>query len=450
MQNSHLNSSNHSEPKIYSVASLKREARMMLEHGLPGVAVEGEISNFARPASGHWYFTLKDSSAQIRCAMFRQSNRMVKPIPKEGDKVVIRGKLTLYEARGDYQLVANSLEPAGEGALRRAYEELRAKLEGEGLFADSNKQELPTWPSHIGVITSPSGAAIRDILNVLARRYPAAKVTIYPSSVQGEAAPLELLTALTSATTRQECDVLIIGRGGGSLEDLWAFNDESLARAIAACPLPIVSAVGHETDFTICDFVADLRAPTPSAAAELVSPQVDDWLAWLKQLPLQLNRNLQRQLQVQAQRLDQLDRRLAQQHPNRQLQPYRQQIQHLQQRLSQNIPHRLRANKGELAQLNLRLQKHSPAQRVTQIKQRQQLVSQRLQQLGKQLGNAQQQRLTTLIAQLNLVSPLATLERGYAIATGADGTALTNAKQAKPGDAINVKLAQGELDCRVE
>jgi len=422
----------------------------MLEHGLPGVAVEGEISNFARPASGHWYFTLKDNTAQIRCAMFRQSNRMVRPTPKEGDKVIIRGKLTLYEARGDYQLVANHLEAAGEGALRRAYEELRSKLELEGLFSNANKQDLPTWPSQIGVITSPTGAAVRDILNVLARRYPAANVTIYPSAVQGEAAPAELRSALTQAISQQRCDVLVIGRGGGSLEDLWAFNDEQLARDIAECPIPVVSAVGHETDFTICDFVADLRAPTPSAAAELISPQVDDWLAWLSQLPQQLSRSLQRQLQSHAQRLDQLDRRLTQQHPSKQLLPYRQRMEHLQQRLHSVIPLELQAQNRRLAQLGLQLEKLSPARRLAAIQQRQQLAKQRLQQIGRQLTQAQQQRLGSLMAQLNLVSPLATLERGYAIATDARGKTLTDAKQAKTGDRVKLKLAKGELGCRVE
>lgn len=422
----------------------------MLEHGLPGISVEGEISNLARPASGHWYFTLKDSSAQIRCAMFRQSNRMVKPAPKEGDKVVIRGKLTLYEARGDYQLVANSMEPAGEGALRRAYEELRAKLEAEGLFSSEKKTALPTWPSTIGVITSPTGAAVRDIVQVLNRRYPAGKVIIYPSSVQGEGAPGELQAALNQAITRNECEVLVIGRGGGSLEDLWAFNDEKLARQVAACPIPMISAVGHETDFTICDFVADLRAPTPSAAAELISPQLDDWLAWLSQIETQLARAGERLLQTVGQRLDQLDKRLAQQHPTKRLQPYEHQIVNLSQRLQTLIPKQIAAEQNRLSRLVTRLQPQSPARRLDALQNQQQLLQQRLGQLSKQLTQPTQQRLATLSAKLGLVSPLATLERGYAIATNQAGHAITSEKQAAQGDAIRVKLADGALDCRVE
>lgn len=450
MQNSDTFPQANPSPRIYTVAALNREARMMLEHGLPGVCVEGEISNLARPASGHWYFTLKDSSAQIRCAMFRQSNRVVKFAPKEGDKVIVRGKLTLYEARGDYQLVANGMEPAGEGALRREYEELRTKLESEGLFRTDKKALLPTWPSTIGVITSPSGAAIRDIVQVLNRRYPAAKVVIYPSSVQGESAPLELQAALHNAVERGECDVLVIGRGGGSLEDLWAFNNETLARQVAACPIPIVSAVGHETDFTICDFVADLRAPTPSAAAELVSPQTEDWLTWLTQVEGQLARSSERQLQVAGQRLDQLDKRLAQQHPTKRLHPYEQQIASLKQRLQTVVPNKLAGQHNQLSRLINRLHMQSPTRRFDLLKSRQGLLQQRLAQLGKQLTHASQQRLSTLSATLNLVSPLATLERGYAIATNQAGQAITSEKQARKGDAISIKLADGALDCRVE
>lgn len=450
MQNSDLLSPTTASTRIYTVAALNREARMMLEHGLPGVSVEGEISNLARPASGHWYFTLKDSSAQIRCAMFRQSNRMVKFPPKEGDKVVVRGKLTLYEARGDYQLVASNMEPAGEGALRREYEELRAKLESEGLFSQEKKAALPTWPSKIGVITSPSGAAIRDIVHVLERRYPAANVIIYPSSVQGDAAPQELQTALRQATERNECEVLVIGRGGGSLEDLWAFNDEALARQIAACPIPLVSAVGHETDFTICDFVADLRAPTPSAAAELVSPLSDDWLAWLEQIEAQLARACERQLQVTGQRLDQLDKRLAQQHPTKRLQPYEQQLSNLRQRINAVVPNKLSAAHNRLGRAINRLQAQSPARRLDMLQNRQGLLQQRLQQQGARLTDSPQQQLATLSAKLSLVSPLATLQRGYAIATNQAGLTITSEKQTQAGDAISVKLADGSLDCLVK
>ena len=239
---------------------------MLLEHGIPSLWIEGEISNFSRPASGHWYFTLKDRDSQVRCAMFRGRNALLRFTPTDGQRVLARARVTLFEPRGEYQLQVEHLEDSGVGALRREYERLKARLEAEGLFDSSKKRPLPTVPSCIGVITSPTGAAIRDILNILGRRFPAAHVIIYPTAVQGRDAVPQLLEALSLAATRNECDVLIVARGGGSIEDLWAFNDEGVARAIRALPMPVVTGIGHEIDFTIADFVADLRAPTPSGA----------------------------------------------------------------------------------------------------------------------------------------------------------------------------------------
>jgi len=263
---------------IYSVGRLNAEARGLLEGAFPLIWVQGELSNVSRPSSGHLYFTLKDANAQVRCAMFRGNNRFLKFRPADGAQVVVRASLSLYEARGDYQLIVQSMEEAGDGALQRAFEALKQKLAAEGLFEAAHKRALPTLPKRIGVITSPTGAAIRDILSVLKRRFPAIPVLIYPVAVQGQAAGAEIAAMIRRADMRRDCDVLIIARGGGSLEDLWAFNEEIVARAIFDCSIPTVSGVGHEVDFTIADFVADQRAPTPSVAAEMVSPDQHDWL----------------------------------------------------------------------------------------------------------------------------------------------------------------------------
>src|SRR5210317_372961 len=294
-----------------SVSQLNRKARTLLEQGIARLWVEGEISNMSRPASGHIYFSLKDEAAQVSAAWFRQRQHGPAIGFRNGDKVLAYGRVSIYEARGNYQLIIEQMEPAGEGVLKQRFDALKKKLLAEGLFAEERKRELPALPSRIGVITSPSGAAIRDIVSVLGRRFPAVPVIIYPAAVQGEAAPGELMAALDTAIRRDECDVLIIGRGGGSLEDLWAFNDEALARAIADCPIPIVSAVGHEVDFTISDFVADVRAPTPSGAAEIVVPSQRDWLHRISALALRIGRIGERKLDDRAQALDWLGRRLV-------------------------------------------------------------------------------------------------------------------------------------------
>ncbi|MGB5721922.1 MAG: exodeoxyribonuclease VII large subunit, partial [Woeseiaceae bacterium] len=294
-----------------SVSQLNRRVRTLLERGIAQLWVEGEISNLSRPASGHIYFSLKDDSAQVSAAWFRQRQRGPAIAYKNGDRVLAYGRVSIYEARGNYQLIVERMEPAGEGVLKRRFEALKKKLLDEGLFDEDRKRPLPALPSRIGVITSPSGAAIRDIVSVLARRFPAVPVIIYPAAVQGDAAPAELIEALATAARRDECDVLILGRGGGSLEDLWAFNDEQLARAIAACPLPIISAVGHEVDFTIADFVADVRAPTPSGAAEIVVPSQHDWEQRIATLALRIGRIGQRAVEDRGQRIDWLARRLV-------------------------------------------------------------------------------------------------------------------------------------------
>jgi exodeoxyribonuclease VII large subunit len=390
---------------VYSVSRLNREARLLLEAGLGRVWVEAELSNLARPSSGHWYFTLKDSTAQLRCAMFRQRNQLTRFQPRDGQQVLARGRVSLYEPRGDYQLIVDSLEEAGLGALQRAFEELRRRLAAEGLFAPERKRPLPAAPATIGVITSPTGAALRDILHILARRYAAARVILYPVPVQGAAAAPAIAAALDLAGARAECEVLILARGGGSLEDLWAFNDERVARAIARCPIPVVSGVGHETDVTIADFVADRRAPTPSGAAELVAPDTAGWLAQLARLAARFGAAVQRHLAEDGRRLAHLQHRLERAHPGTRLAQSSQRLDELEQRL-------------------------------------QRAWRERLQRAGA--------RVELAARALQAVSPLATLARGFAVVTRArDGVLLTDAGAIEPGDAIDARLAQGTLRARV-
>ena len=389
-----------------TVSQLNRQAKTLLEQGLARLWVEGEISNIARPASGHVYFTLKDKSAQIRAAFFRQRQRGPTISFKDGDQVLVYGRVSLYEARGDYQLIVEQIEPAGEGALKRQFEVLKKKLAAEGLFDEDRKQELPELPTRIGVITSPTGAAIRDIVSILGRRFPSIPIVIYPSAVQGDAAPQELITALATAIRRDECDVLILARGGGSLEDLWAFNDEQLARAIAESPIPIVSAVGHEVDFTIADFVADLRAPTPSGAAELVVPDREDWLREVQSLAMRISRLGRRTVEDLAQALDWLSRRLVQTSPTAMLERSRTRLAGLNQRLSTAV-------RGAVAGVS--------------------------------------HRLELAMRGLHSVSPLATLERGYAIVEEATtGKVLLSPSDVAPGDDIRARLAHGELIATVK
>jgi len=413
------------EPAI-TVSQLNRKAKTLLEQGIARLWVEGEISNLSRPASGHIYFSLKDDKAQVGAAWFRQRQRGPAIGFKNGDKVLAFGRVSIYEARGNYQLIVEQMEPAGEGVLKQRFDALKKKLLAEGLFDEDRKQELPTLPSRIGVITSPSGAAIRDIVSVLGRRYPAASVVIYPAAVQGDAAPGELISALETAVERDECDVLIIGRGGGSLEDLWAFNDEALARAIAACPIPIVSAVGHEVDFTIADFVADIRAPTPSGAAEIVVPDQRDWLRRINVLAARLARVGERAVEDRAQQVDWFGSRMAA--------AIRRQL------LSQR--HDVQALRGKLVQL-------SPAVSVQRSITRLSALQQRLASGTHDTLSELNHRVALLGRALHSVSPLATLDRGYAIVLDSEGKAITDASGVKSGDEIRARLSKGELIAKV-
>ena len=388
---------------VYTVARLNREAKALLEGGFPPLWIEGEISNLRRPASGHVYFSLKDAQAQVNCALFRPQLRLLGVEPRDGMHALLRARVSLYEGRGDFQLIVEYLEEAGEGALRRAFDALKGRLAAEGLFEAARKKPLPRLPRRIGVITSPGGAVLHDILTTLRRRFPAIPVLLYPVPVQGEGAAEKIAAAIRLAGARRECDALILARGGGSLEDLWAFNEEIVARAIHACPLPLVCGVGHETDFTIADFVADARAPTPTAAAEMLCPDQNEWRALYQTFEARLTRRARDRLRDAAQRLDWLAARLV--HPRNRIGLLQNRLAGLKQRLAQ-------AWQGRLS--------------------------------------LARERLLRLAQTLNALSPLATLERGYAIVQSADGAVVRDAAAARTGDRVTARLAHGELECLVE
>jgi exodeoxyribonuclease VII large subunit len=435
---------------IYTPARLNREARLLLERGFPSLWVEGELSNLSRPASGHWYFSLKDESAQLRCAMFRQKNLLVPFAPRDGLHVVVRGRISLYEPRGDYQLLVEHLEEAGEGALRRQFELLKARLAAEGLFAADRKRLPPELPRRIGIVTSPTGAAIRDILHVLARRFPAVPVRIYPTSVQGQAAAPEIAAAIRRASERLDCDVLIVARGGGSLEDLWPFNEEVVARAIFECELPVVSGVGHEIDVTIADFVADVRAPTPSAAAELVVPDAAEWQRSLVANERRLHAAWGRYVRSLGESLSWARRRLAQLHPGVALRQKAQQLDDLEQRLAAALRRAVITRRSDLAQCSERLARCGPATRLALLRGREERLALRLQTAMNARIDRWRNRFNAAARTLDAVSPLATLARGYAIVTDPAGRVVTRSNQLQVGARISGRLAEGRFDARVE
>jgi exodeoxyribonuclease VII large subunit len=415
--------------EILSVSALNREARRVLEGSFGRIWVEGEISNLARPSSGHLYWSLKDARAQVRCAMFRSSHRGRSVDPQDGMQVVVRGRISLYEPRGDYQLIVDQIEDAGEGALQRRFEALKRKLAAEGLFDPERKRELPRIPQRIGVVTSPTGAAIRDVLISLRRRFPAAHVLLYPTSVQGDKAAGEIVAALERASQRAECNLLILTRGGGSLEDLWPFNEEAVARAVRATSIPIIVGVGHETDFTIAEFAADLRAPTPSQAAEFAVPQQSDYLARTQAVEAMLERILLRRLRDEQRKLDVLEHRLARTHPGV----------------------ILKTNRDRLAALEHRLQRAHPGNIVVATRQQIDERRLRLQQAIARLITDLNGRARLVERALTALSPLATLERGYAIVSRKDdSTLVTDSGMVSPGSPIDVRLAQGELTATVD
>jgi exodeoxyribonuclease VII large subunit len=439
------------ERDIYSVSRLNQEARLLLEQGFPRIWLEGELSNVSRPSSGHLYFTLKDARAQIRAAMFRSRNQAIRFRPEEGLQVLVRGRISLYEPRGDYQLIVDQMEEAGDGALRRAFDELKRKLDAEGLFDAARKQPLPTLPSRIGVITSPSGAAVRDVISVLRRRFPAIPVLIYPVPVQGKEAGGEIANAIRLASKQADCDVLILTRGGGSLEDLWPFNEEGVARAIHDCRVPLVSAVGHEIDFTIADFVADRRAATPSAAAELVVPDQLEWLARLTQLSARLENRLRQMLSDDQRRMAWLEQRLQQVHPGQYLRQQAQRLDELEQRARLLIEIKFNRLQYSLKELNENLQRHSPMQLLGRLQLQQDLLAQRLGTAVQGLLAEKRRRLELACRSLDTISPLATLQRGYAIVSHLpERRILRQATSVKAGDRVEARLAEGTLVCTVD
>jgi exodeoxyribonuclease VII large subunit len=437
--------------KIITVTQLNRETSQLLGEHFQSVLVEGEISNLSTPSSGHIYFSLKDANAQVRCAMFRTQQRRLAFKPENGKQVIVKAQVSLYEPRGDYQLIIEHIEEAGDGALRRAFDALKLKLSEEGLFDSAYKQSLPTLPTTIGVITSPSGAAIRDILTVLNRRFAAVPVIIYPVAVQGDNAKHEIARAIATANRLKQCDVIILGRGGGSLEDLWAFNEEIVARAIFASEIPIISGIGHETDFTIADFVADLRAATPSAAAEHATPDQQQWLSRFMHLESRLQQQLQRKLNQKQQTLDWLIKRLQQQHPGQKLARNTRRMDELKSRLNQAIQTKLRHNRSLIETRTAKLWQHIPSITINSHKQRQLYLSKRLISAIERKLEQFNLRLLNSSQTLHAVSPLATLNRGYAMAIHQPtGKIIRSTEQLAIGDMVQTRLAQGQFTSQIK
>ncbi|QMN52743.1 exodeoxyribonuclease VII large subunit [Citrobacter freundii] len=435
---------------IFTVSRLNQTVRLLLEQEMGQVWISGEISNFTQPSSGHWYFTLKDDTAQVRCAMFRNSNRRVTFRPQHGQQVLVRANITLYEPRGDYQIIVESMQPAGEGLLQQKYEQLKAKLQTEGLFDQQYKQPLPS-PAHcVGVITSKTGAALHDILHVLKRRDPSLPVIIYPTAVQGDDAPGQIVRAIELANARGECDVLIVGRGGGSLEDLWSFNDERVARAIFASRIPVVSAVGHETDVTIADFIADLRAPTPSAAAEIVSRNQLELLRQIQHGQQRLEMAMDYYIANRTRRFTQLHHRLQQQHPQLRLARQQTVLERLRQRMNFALENKIKQANQRQQRVSQRLSQQNPQPRIYRAQTRIQQLEYRLAENIRARLSAQRERFGNVVTHLEAVSPLSTLARGYSVTTATDGKVLKQTKQVKTGDVLTTRLSDGWVESEVK
>lgn len=436
---------NISSDRIFTVSRLNAEVRLLLENEMGIVWLVGELSNFSAPVSGHWYFTLKDSRAQVKCAMFRGNNRRVTFKPANGNQVLVKARLSLYEPRGDYQLIIENMQPEGDGRLQQQFDQLKMSLAAEGLFAQSSKKPLPENPTRVGIITSKTGAALFDILDVLKRRDPNLPVVIYPTMVQGSDAAIQIAQAIGRANSRQECDVLIVGRGGGSLEDLWCFNEEIVARTIAASEIPIVSAIGHEVDVTISDFVADVRAPTPSAAAELISRDTSAQSQKITQRSQQLQSGMRHYLSMQSARLQQLQFRLEKQHPQLQLNQQSQRLDDLALRLQSAMQTLLADHKQHIEKQQYKLSLYSP-EKSLQINQAKLTEQKRrlLDAMDRHLLQSRHQ-LAMAAEKLETVSPLATLNRGYSITRDKNHRLITSSQQVSSGDTLTTTLADGEI-----
>ena len=434
---------------IFSVSKLNLAVRRLLENHFGQVWLVGEISNFSAPSSGHWYFTLKDDKAQVRCAMFRNANQRVLTQVGNGKQVLVRAKIGLYEPRGDYQLIAEHMEDAGVGLLQQQFEQLKARLQAEGLFNPEHKQSLPEVIRKVGVVTSATGAALHDVLAVLKRRDPGLEVVLYPAQVQGEAAPSQLIAALNSANRRNEVDAIILTRGGGSLEDLWGFNDETLARVVFTSKLPVICAVGHEVDFSICDFVADVRAATPSAAAELVSRDSSHLRAQQQHLAQRLWRAWQQHLRQARHQYAMLEQRLQPLHPQQQLMQQGQRLDELQRRAQISVEQRLQQQAQSHQHISTRLSQIQPQRRLQQSQVQLNQHQQRLQRALQVQLKASQQRMASNLQALHIVSPLQTLSRGYSITQDEQGHVIKDAAQVAVGSVITTRLGQGQLTSEV-
>ncbi len=435
--------------QVFTVSELNSEVKWLLDTQFGSIWVEGELSNTMRARTGHMYFSLKDSRSQLRCAMFRNDNRRLDFTPADGQKVLCRGRLGIYEARGDYQMVVDRMIETGAGALQQKFEETKKRLHAEGLFDESCKKTPPEFPTSIGLITSPTGAAVRDVLNVLQRRFACARVIVYPATVQGQTAAPSLVKMLQIANKRAECDVLLMVRGGGSIEDLWAFNEEVVARAVFNSELPVICGVGHEVDYTIADLVADVRAPTPSAAAELCSPDRDELAFGIQQLERSLGRQLQKRFANERNQIERLQKRLANVHPQNRLRQKIQRCDELDMRLRRLIANRLQQVGQHSAQLQRRLTMLSPQHQITRRREILSRLHSRL--TGNAVSRIQnaRQNLSGAERALKTISPLNTLARGYAIVQDKDGKVVTKSTDVGRDDSINVRLASGELAARV-
>jgi len=432
----------------YTVSELNELLRALIEESLPQLWVEGEISNFSRPASGHWYFTLKDAGAQIRCAMFRNTNMRVRLQPANGDQVRIRARAGVYPARGELQLIVEHLEPAGSGALLRAFEALKARLAAEGLFDSALKRPIPALPRRIGIITSPTGAALQDVRHALARRWPMAEVVLAPVPVQGAESAPAIVSALSELPARVAVDVVLLVRGGGSIEDLWSFNEEAVARAIRACAVPVICGVGHEIDFTIADFAADLRAPTPTAAAELATPDQADWLRRIDQLDLRLQQRMQRSMADGRRHWQLLAARLQRVHPGRRLEDRTQRLDDLDRRLRLAAAQRLTGQQQRLAYLSRRLAAGDPRRTVREQGLRLARLRERLLAITQARLDSQRSRVSRLGAMLDSLGPQRVLARGYAIVTNAQGLPVVDPAVVEDGARIDIRVAGGHFGAR--
>ena len=435
--------------EIISVSEINKRAKSILEENFPFVWIQGEVSNFFSAASGHWYFSLKDDSSEIRCAMFTNKNHHITFEPKDGDHLVLNGTLSIFEGRGQYQIIVEHIELAGEGALLKAFEELKKKLQLEGLFDDSIKRQLPAYPKNIAVVTSPDGAVIQDIINVLDRRSPFLDLTVVPTLVQGEKAAPLICDALNKVVKLKKVDVVILARGGGSIEDLWAFNNEEVARAIVNCPTPIISAVGHETDFTIADFVSDLRAPTPSIAAEIISQPYSELIETLEGYQNYISRSVMSQIDLQRTQITNLIKRLR--HPGDKLREISQKLDYIETALIQNINQEISFKKNGLNLKDLSLQQNSPQNKIKEVKVYLQNASKDLLKALKLEIERKSTVLAEIVATLQAVSPLSVLSRGYSIiSTEPDGKILSSSNQVEIGQTISAILSKGSIKAEIK